>query len=1154
MHKSHSEVKCFNIMKKISVGLLALIMLFLSPFSLFSVKGDENLTLSIIKQPESMACDISDDITFSLKAKGEGVTYQWQLSDDNGKTWSNSRSKGRSSSTLYLTVTSYISKCIYRCCLTDKYGNTLISDVVSVILPDKSLTVTRQPEDALCNMGEEFTFSVKAEGTDIKYQWQLSDDNGKTWSNSRSKGKNSSTLYLTLTSYISKCIYRCCLTDKYGNTLYSNSVKIIVKSDIVQITFQPANCEANTGDKAVFAVTAQGKGLSYNWQYSSDGGEKWTNGKYMPSDITGVYTDTLTVPVTSYRKTSCVYRCVITDSYGNQAISDIVRIVDVINKEKSFIVFTDGSEIEGLPENAEVLRDADYFSENAKISVTDKSLSLALDTSAGTDDVLLLCFTAYAEESCGKFDLKISGSSSYSGSFTFNTQKTAYYLPVKGIKSLSTLKIKLTTTAQNVYIGNFSLVNCNQAKVNTLKTGLFLLDDQKETVYYEESAIAEKATAMLADENYVYAAHYGVLTIYKAEPDGALTALSALSGLGNTRDMNFCNGGKGIVITSRENGVYFVDISDKKAPQILSNHTTLELATGLCVSGDYAFIASRYYGVEVLDISDLSSPKLCSVISDKKEFYDCEISDGYLYISSWAEKRIDIYNVKDAANPYFVKEILVDGQPGGLDISDGILCVATGYSGRNTSSLVTSPGYGTGNGMEIYDVSDPKNPQWLSTSKIDGRYRNGSYDHWKVKINGNYAYYSATYPGIYIYDISNPKSPQRVDHLTIRIPKNSSNYHKITNENYLFPYDSAAFQQGPVMGYAVGNGYLYFSDVFTGLYAYRADWIETENSSDGGYISYSQRENKTVAPQIDGYKTAFYDIGNSVYSVAACETDERIFAACGDGGIAVLNSDFEVISRARTAGAAVDLKILDNYLIAAESNEGIGIYEISADGLQETGRWKLSEYNFTVTDFELSPDKTMIFAQSGWTKISVIDITDLSSPKTLLTSKTGTMYSRNACTGLVGGKYIGFADSANIRWIDASDGKITNVNLLTNRFASQTNGVAACGDWAVTLYNDGYVYYNPEQVSQSDIASLKVKKIDGVKTFRGKVACNSEVLAASYGYGKMVTLADVSDIDNPVLISQFEVDGYPDIAHFADNKIIIPIRCGGLVVIEKESV
>lgn len=1152
MYKSCSETKWFHILKKISVGLLALIMLFLSPFSLFSAKGDENLPLSIISQPESIACDIGDDITFSLKARGDGITYQWQYSDNNGKTWSDSRSKGRSSSTLYLTISSYVSKCIYRCCLTDKYGNTAVSDAVSVILPNKSLTIKQQPEDALCNIGEDLTFSVKAEGTDIKYQWQYSDNNGKTWSDSRSKGKSSNTLYLTLTSYISKCIYRCCLTDKYGNTLYTNSAKVIIKSDVVQITSQPLNCEANTGDKAVFSISAQGKDLTYNWQYSSDGGVKWTNAKYMPSDITGAYTDTLTVPVTSYRKNSCVYRCVITDSYGNQAVSDIVRIVDVIVKEKSFIVFSDGSEMDGLPENAEVLRDSQYFSDNAKISVSDKSISLNLDTSAGTDDVLLLCFTAYAEEFCGKFDLKISGSSSYSGSFAFNTQKTAYYLPVKGIKSLSTLKIKLTTTSQNIYIGNFSLVNCKQEKVNTLKTGLFLLGDQKETVYYENSAVAAKSTTMLADENYVYSAHYGVLTIYKAEADGSLTEVSSLSGLGNTRDMDFCNGGNGIVITSRENGVYFVDISDKKAPQILSNHTTLEMATGLCVSGDYAFIASRYYGVEVLDISNLSDPKLCSVISDKKEFYDCEVSDGYLYITSWAEKRIDIYNVKDAANPYFVKEILVDGQPGGLDISDGILCVATGYSGRNTSSLITSPGYGMGNGMEIYDVSNPENPQWLSTSKIDGRYRNGSYDHWKVKISGNYAYYSATYPGIYIYDISNPKSPQRVDHLTIRIPKTSSNYHKITSENYLFPYDSAAFQQGPVMGYAVGDGCLYFSDVFTGVYSYQADWIKLKNHSDGGNISHSQRENKTVLPQIDGYKTAFYDVG-SVYAVAIDEGDGRVFAACGDEGITVLSPDFEVLGKIKTPGAAVDLKILDNYLIAAESNEGIGIYEITANGLEEISRWKLAEFNSTVTDFEFSADKTMIFAQSGWTKISVIDITDLTAPKTLQTSKTGTMYSRNACTGLVGGKYIGFADSSNIRWIDASNGKIANVNLLTNRFASQTNGVAACGDFAITLYSDGYVYYNPEQVTQSDIASLEVKKIDGAKTFRGKAACNSQILAASYGYGKMVTLADVSDLDNPVLISQFEVDGYPDIAHFSGDKIIIPIRCSGLIVIEKES-
>lgn len=1162
MSKFQNLISGNDNIKRFISGLLALIMTSLCLFSNFIAADAHEAAVTavydsprIISQPENAVCELGDEFTFYVNAVGTDIKYQWQYSDNSGITWNDSKSKGRTKNTLYLTATAYISKCIYRCCITDAYGNTVITNSVSVVPPSKQLVITQQPQDAECAIGESFTFSLKAEGEGVTYRWQYSDDNGKNWADSRSKGRAKDTLYLTLTDYISKCVYRCCVSDSNGNMVYTDYVSALKLEHKLsaKILSQPVDYEANVGDTAVFSLEAEGSELSYKWQYSVDGGGKWVNN--MPSGVLGGNTDTITVPVTSYRKSTCIYRCVITDYSGNQVISNSVRIIDIKNTDskKGINIFYDNQLIEDISDyDVDFVKDSQYFFDNSKMSADNMTLSCNLDITAGSNDTLLLCFIAYAQEACGKINVKLSGNSSFTGTYAVNTDKTAYYLPVRGISELKTIQLKLTTRPQSVYIGNIILINCKQVEVNKLKTGMFLLDNTNETVYYENSSIAPKTTAMITDGEYLYSIHYGCLTIYRIEQDNSLIEISKLNGLGDTRDMDFCDNGKGLVITSRENGVYFVDISDVKAPKRISHYTAMEMATGLCISGNYAFICSRYYGVEILDISDLSTPRLCSVISDSKEFYDCEIDGDYLYISAWAEKRVEIYNVHDISKPYFVSSALVNGMPGGIDVKDGLLFIATGYNGRDSSSTITSPGYGMGNGMEIYDISNPQKPIWLSTSNIDGRYRNGMYDHWKVRVSGNYAFYSSTYDGIYIYDISNPSAPKRVDHITIRIPNTSSNYHKNTNNNYVFPYDVDSFQQGPVMAFTLTDGCLYLADVYTGVYTYKDSFVKQRDLS---FISDLVCSDKTYtpAPVIDGYNSAVYHINQSVFAVSAYNNGELYFAACADGGIAILNSDFSVINTVKTAGSAVDLKVVNDYLFTAESEEGLGIYKITDSNLRELSHLKTDESSFTLTDFEINSDATRIIAQTGWAKFSVINISDVSNPAFITSYKTGTMYNRNLCSGLVAGKYAGVADSSSIHWFDSSGSSMTKINTLTNKFASQPNGVAACGDWALTIYNTGYVYYNPSQVTQNDLNSMQIKNIGGVKVLKGKAVSDGELLAVSFGYGKTVTLVDVSDIDNPILISQFEVDGYPDIASICGDMVIVPLRSGGILVLEKEN-
>ena len=80
------------------------------------------------------------------------------------------------------------------------------------------------------------------------------------------------------------------------------------------ITEQPQAVNADSGENAIFTVTAKGEPVSYKWEYR----RIW---KWFDTELTGYNTNTLTVPATGLRN-GYDYRCVITYADGTQVISE----------------------------------------------------------------------------------------------------------------------------------------------------------------------------------------------------------------------------------------------------------------------------------------------------------------------------------------------------------------------------------------------------------------------------------------------------------------------------------------------------------------------------------------------------------------------------------------------------------------------------------------------------------------------------------------------------------------------------------------------------------------------------------------------------------------------------------------------------------------
>ena len=130
-------------------------------------------------------------------------------------------------------------------------------------------------------------------------------------------GANTDTLAVPVTAKRDGQRYRCVITDASGKRVISDPAMLTIAApgDPITILSQPQDVSAAVGETVSFSVSAEGDGLTYQWQYRQAGKTTWSK-----SGMSGAATDTLVVPVTAKRNGQS-YRCVITDAAGNQLIT-----------------------------------------------------------------------------------------------------------------------------------------------------------------------------------------------------------------------------------------------------------------------------------------------------------------------------------------------------------------------------------------------------------------------------------------------------------------------------------------------------------------------------------------------------------------------------------------------------------------------------------------------------------------------------------------------------------------------------------------------------------------------------------------------------------------------------------------------------------------
>ena len=137
--------------------------------------------------------------------------------------------------------------------------------------------ITEQPKYAKTGDGMTASFSVTAEGSDLRYQWQVKKAGEDEWENVPENG-NSATYSFTAHYSDHFSYYRCEIsnpaTDICGEPVYTESRWLAVYEKPV-FTSQSGSVSASAGNKAIFTASVTGNDVYIRWEQSHDGGKTW---------------------------------------------------------------------------------------------------------------------------------------------------------------------------------------------------------------------------------------------------------------------------------------------------------------------------------------------------------------------------------------------------------------------------------------------------------------------------------------------------------------------------------------------------------------------------------------------------------------------------------------------------------------------------------------------------------------------------------------------------------------------------------------------------------------------------------------------------------------------------------------------------------------
>ena len=269
--------------------------------------------LSVTKHPSSQYVKEGRTAVFSVRAKGAGVVYQWELKTPSEEEWKRIGSQGSDKTKLTIEdVKPWWSRYMYRCRITDAAGKVTYTKAAWLCV----LSIEKNPSTQYIKEGSTAVFRTSATGVGLNFQWQVRDDDYSDWRYSTGIGNNTNTLRINGSTAYSGFRYRCMVTDGGGNVTYTKSAGLYV----LGITRNPSDRSANADATVSFSVNVTGGGISWQWQYKKPSGGDWKNTS-LSGNKTKILKFKAKTSLNGYR-----FRCRVRDKKGHTVYSRSAKL------------------------------------------------------------------------------------------------------------------------------------------------------------------------------------------------------------------------------------------------------------------------------------------------------------------------------------------------------------------------------------------------------------------------------------------------------------------------------------------------------------------------------------------------------------------------------------------------------------------------------------------------------------------------------------------------------------------------------------------------------------------------------------------------------------------------------------------------------------
>ncbi|MBU3713631.1 MAG: T9SS type A sorting domain-containing protein, partial [Ferruginibacter sp.] len=263
---------------------------------------------AITEQPKNAGVCLNGNVSFNGNAVGNALSYQWQVSSDGGNTFSdmpneNTKKLTISNASLSLHNNRYRLQVKGVPCGSTTSGVALLSVTTPAV-------INEQPKDTAVCEKNQARFSVKTSGSNLGYQWQVSNDIGNTFSNIGNG--NESTLIISNTSLsLKNNLFKVIVSEINCGSVSSDSAILMVNAlPAVKIVATPSNAVL-PGQTITLAANTSSVINSYKWYLNgnlinSQNGDKIIIG----SDKTGNYS------------------AMVTDNKGCSTMSESINVKD----------------------------------------------------------------------------------------------------------------------------------------------------------------------------------------------------------------------------------------------------------------------------------------------------------------------------------------------------------------------------------------------------------------------------------------------------------------------------------------------------------------------------------------------------------------------------------------------------------------------------------------------------------------------------------------------------------------------------------------------------------------------------------------------------------------------------------------------------------